>query len=303
MEELGPGVAGLAHDVGVHLVGLEQLDPLLPDGVGLAHRDPHVRGDEVAALDALGHVLGEGDLRPGGLGDLTRLLHQVGTREEAARRDDAEVEPHLGGADEIRVAHVEPGIAQVGEGHSVERLVAVLHHGQEVGQQLGGMELVRQAVPDRHAGVLRKLLDHDLAEAPVLDPLVVATEDAGGVLDRLLLPHLAAGRAEIGDVGALVECGNLEGAARARRVLLEDQGDVLAPEALLLSPRVSSLLELEREIEQEAKLPGGEVELLEEAPVAKVDGHSVVTPWKLVGLVVTNTARRSSSSTTSRRMT
>jgi hypothetical protein len=61
---------------------------------------------------------------------------------------------------------------------------------------------------------------------------------------------LRAGGIEVGHVRALVVAGDLEGAARAGRGLLEDQADLLALEVLLLGARVLGALEIAREIEQ-----------------------------------------------------
>ena len=75
---------------------------------------------------------------------------------------------------------------------SRHRLVAVLDHGEHVAQDLGRVELVRQAVVHGHAGVLTQLLDDVLAETAVLDGVVDLTEHAGGVLHRLLVADLRA---------------------------------------------------------------------------------------------------------------
>jgi len=72
---------------------------------------------------------------------------------------------------------------------------------------------------------------------------------------------------------ALVERGDLEGAARARGGLLEDEREVLAPEPRLLVAAILGRLELRRELEQEHKFLFGEIEFLQEIAVAKIDGH------------------------------
>ena len=136
------------------------------------------------------------------------------------------------------------------------------------------MELVGEAVPDRDAGVRRELLDDRLPEAAVLDAVVDPAEDPGRVLHRLLVADLRAGRAEVRDVGALVVGGDLEGDPGPGRRLLEDEGDVLAAQARLLVAAVLRGLEVGRQLQQEADLVGREVQLLEEAAVAQVDGIS-----------------------------
>ena len=77
-------------------------------------------------------------------------------------------------------------------------------------------------------------------------------EHAGGVLDRLLVAHVRARGADEGDVRALVVGRDLEGAAGPRRVLLEDQRDLLADELLLLASLLLGGLQLGREVEQVA---------------------------------------------------
>src|SRR6188508_563865 len=65
VHELDGRVAGLGHQVAVDLVRREELDPLIPDGGVLAHRDPDVGVQEVDALHALIGALGQGDPRAG----------------------------------------------------------------------------------------------------------------------------------------------------------------------------------------------------------------------------------------------
>jgi hypothetical protein len=70
VKELGCGVAGALHEVGVHLVGTEQCHALLPDFAWFAHRHPHVGVDEVNAGDAGGDVVGDHDVSAGAVGKL-----------------------------------------------------------------------------------------------------------------------------------------------------------------------------------------------------------------------------------------
>jgi hypothetical protein len=65
--------------------------------------------------------------------------------------------------------------------------------------------------------------------------------------DGLLVPHLGAGRVQVRDVCALIEGGDLEGAARPRRALLEDQRDLFARQPLHLVAGVLGRLEGLRE--------------------------------------------------------
>ena len=165
---------------------------------------------------------------------------------------DPDVHPELRAADQVRVRHVEAGVAEVAEDDLVERLGDVLAEGEEVGQDLGRVPLVGEPVVDRDAGPARELLGRVLREAAVLDRVVHAAEHARGVLHGLLVAHVRAGRADEGDVGALVVGGDLERAARPGRVLLEDQRDLLADELLLLAPLLLGRLQLRREVDQVA---------------------------------------------------
>ena len=56
VHELAVGVARHVHHLLVDLVRHEQVDALLPDLCGFAHRYPNVGVEEVATLDALGDV-------------------------------------------------------------------------------------------------------------------------------------------------------------------------------------------------------------------------------------------------------
>ena len=120
-----------------------------------------------------------------------------------------------------------------------------------------------------------QLLDGLLAVAPVLDAVEHPAEHPGGVLDGLLVAHLRAGRVEVRRGRALVGGGDLEGAAGARRGLLEDQRDVPAAQPLHLGARLLGRLELGGQVDQAAELLGGEVQLLEEVAAGEVDG----APW------------------------
>jgi hypothetical protein len=165
------------------------------------------------------------------------------------------------------------GVTQVAVGDLVQGLVAVLAHREDVGQDLGGVELVGQAVPHRDAGVPGEGLDGLLPIAPVLDAVEGPPEHAGGVLHGLLVADLGPAGLQVGDVGPLVVGGDLERRARARGGLLEDEGDVLAGQVRPLVAAVLGRLQLGRQPQEEPQLVGGEVEFLEEAPVAKVERH------------------------------
>ena len=135
------------------------------------------------------------------------------------------------------------------------------------------MRLVRQAVVHGHPRGPRQLLDVLLPEPAELDRVIHPPEDAGGVPDRFLVADLRSRRVQIGDVGSLVVGRHLEGAAGARRGLLEDQADVLAGQPLTLRPDGLLALQVAGEVEEEIGSPGGEVRELEEAAVSERRSH------------------------------
>ena len=99
---------------------------------------------------------------------------------------------------------------------------------QKIGQDLRGMEFVRQSVPDGDARVFCQILDDLLPVAAVFDAVVHAAEDARGVGDGLLFADLRAGRVEIRDRHAQIMRRDLERAARPRAGLFENERGLLA---------------------------------------------------------------------------
>jgi hypothetical protein len=271
VEDLRLGVARQRQHPGVHLVGQQQLDPLGPGLLRLPHRQPDVGGEHVAAADGLGDVLGDRDSRTGLGGDRARERQDLARGRQRPRARDPDVHRELGPADEVGIGHVEAGVAQVAERDLVEGLRHVLPDREEVGQDLRRVPLVGQPVVDRHAGPPRELLGGVLAEAAVLDRVVHAAEHARRVLHRLLVADVRARGADERDVGALVVGGDLERAARAGRVLLEDQRDLLAGEALLLASLALRRLELGRQVEQVRDLRRRVLGEARQVPAVQVD--------------------------------
>src|SRR5438477_11780950 len=72
---------------------------------------------------------------------------------------------------------------------------------------------------------------------------------------------------------ALIETGDLEGAARVCRGLLENQDDFLALQMLLLRTRVLGPLQIASQIEQIKELALREVLKRKERTVAQVNAH------------------------------
>ena len=140
------------------------------------------------------------------------------------------------------------------------QLAEVLPDGEEVGQDLGGVELVGQAVPHRHPGVVGQVLHDLLAVAAVLDAVKHAAQHPGGVGDGLLFADLAARRVQISHLHAQVVGGHFKAAAGAGGGLFKDQGNVLAVELVVGDAGLLFGLEVCGQVEQLFDLGGGIVQ-------------------------------------------
>ena len=274
VHKLDVRVAGGLHHLRVDLIRLHQADALGPGFLRLAHGDPHVGVEEIGPLHAFFHVVGEGDARARLFRNGAALLNQARLRPEGFRRNEADIHPHLGRTDHQGVAHVVARVAEIGKAQLRQGFArGVLQHGHQIGENLGRVELVGQAVPYRHARVLAQLFDDGLPVAAVFDAVVHAAQHAGGVFHRLFMANLRAAWAEIGDLRALVERAHFEGAAGAGGGFFKDQGDVFPDQGLLLAPGFFGGLELDGEVDQVLDLRRGVVQQFEEVAVFQVDGH------------------------------
>ena len=135
------------------------------------------------------------------------------------------------------------------------------------------MELVRQPVPHRHAGIGRQLLHQLLAEAPVLDAVVHPAQHPGGVGNGLLLAHLGAAGVQIGHPQAQIVSRHLKGAAGAGGGLFKEEDNVLVLQIAVGYAAALEPLEVLGELQQIADFGGGVVQQLEEAPSSDIDRH------------------------------
>lgn len=163
------------------------MDALGPDLDGLTHGDPHIGVKDIGTLGSLGGVLLKGQGGTGLGGNGLALCDQGGIRLILFGGAGGEVQAHLGAAHHQAVAHVVTGVAEVDEVDALQ-LAEVLPDGEEVGQDLGGVELVGQAVPHRNTGIVRQLFHDLLAVATVLDAVKHPSQHPGGIGDGLLLP-------------------------------------------------------------------------------------------------------------------
>ena len=186
VHEHGVGACNV-HQLLIDLVRRQVVDPLGPDLHRLAHGHPHIGVQHIGTLGGFSRVLlkGEGGAGLGGNG-LT-LCHKGRVRLVLFGCAGGEVQAHLGAAHHQAVAHVVAGIAKVNEVDALQ-VTKMLPDGEEVGQDLGGMELVGQAVPHRDPRIAGQIFHDLLAVAPVLDAVKHAAQHPGGVGNGLLLP-------------------------------------------------------------------------------------------------------------------
>ncbi len=138
--------------------------------------------------------------------------------------------------------------------------------GQEVGEDLAGVQQVGEPVDDRDAGEARQLL-HLLVGAGADDQGVeVAREHPRRVPDRLPPVHLALPVGEEDRVGAELERADLEGDPGPGRALGEEEPDASPGER----PRpVRRALEVGREREGRRELIPGEIGDRQEVALAR----------------------------------
>src|SRR5712664_3295913 len=173
------GVFGRVHKLFVDLIWSENFDSGRPL-VFLAHRSPDVGVDGGGAVEG-GDVVGDQHLartRP----DFARALEDLVRRFVARRGDHSEPETKQGcgfdegGGDVIAVADINDALVAERAGRLLE--------GHEVRQDLTGMRAIGEAVDDRYLGVGRELDQVRVAAHAGDDPVDVAVQDTGRVVDR-----------------------------------------------------------------------------------------------------------------------
>jgi hypothetical protein len=166
---------------------------------------------------------------------------------------DPDVHASRSTAEQVRVGHVVGRVADVAEAKTGE-LAFVLADGEQVGQDLAGVELVGQRVDDRHAAVRSHLFDPVLAEGAPDDRCDLPAHDTGRVGDRLA--HADVSQPGVDDHRDPAEFGDAgrERQLRAQRGLVEDEGNRLRAVQRLMPVPIS--LHRHGEIEHLAELAG-----------------------------------------------
>ena len=141
-------LARLRHECRIDLIRGEQFDPLGCLGF-LAHGCPDIRVNDVCALHRV-HILRDRDRRSRFFCISARKFDKALLRPQLLRGDDREVHAHLSASDEEGVRHVVAAVPEEDKILSGDRS-ELFTHGQEVREDLGRMEIVRETVPYRNA--------------------------------------------------------------------------------------------------------------------------------------------------------
>ena len=232
------------------------------------------------------HALRESSVRvmraPDASATLLAASDHVLARPQVLGRQIRTSEPMIAPITSSERAHVEAAVAHEAVADLVERLaVGVLGHGEEVGEHLGGVPLVGQAVVDRHVGVLGQLLHGRLRLAAELDRVEHPRQHPGGVGGRLLVPDLRGRRVEVGDVRALVVRPPTSNAQRVRVEVFSKISAMFLPRIRGTSvPAYFARLRSRARSSRNCSSSVGEVELLEEVRLRRLNGIGVSSHWK-----------------------
>jgi hypothetical protein len=162
------------------------------------------------------------------------------------------------------LGRLQPGVGHVvAVAHPGHRLAldgaAVLDVGEDVRQDLAGVELVGQAVDDRHARVRGEGVDLGLLVGADHHDVDHAADDLGAVFDRLGAAQLAVAGGQVHHRAAQLVHAGLEAHAGARAGLLEDHGQRAVDQRLVLFVGLELLLDDRHAIEEVGVFVGREV--------------------------------------------
>ena len=141
------------------------------------------------------------------------------------------MDPHLGAADQKRMAYVIVPVAHIGEDNSL-CLPEFFLNGKNIGQRLAGMMHVREAVNNRYGSMLCQIHNILMRERAGHDAFQVSGKRLGHVRRRFAYAEIDLVGAEINTVPAQLKNSHLEGNARAVRRFLEYQPDRLSAQML-----------------------------------------------------------------------
>ena len=232
----------------------------------LVHRDPGVGDHAVGTAHGVLRRAGEGDL----CAVLPRPFDETVVGVAALGRRDVQPEAEAGRALEQGVQHV---VAVAGPGEQpVPDAAAMLLERHDVGHDLAGMGVVRQAVDHRYRGVFGQLDQPVVLQRADHDRVDVAREDLRGIGDRLRTSELHLRSGEHDGLAAELAHRHVERHAGARRRLVEDHRQHLAVEGAIAFTGLEAALALPGIIENGAQILSGNAGEVRE--MARKRGHA-----------------------------
>mmetsp|Transcript_17163 Transcript_17163/g.33644 ORF Transcript_17163/g.33644 Transcript_17163/m.33644 type:complete len:291 (+) Transcript_17163:250-1122(+) len=228
-----PVISGLAlgHELAGDLVSLEGLDTL-GGFLFLAHGDPSISNNNVAAIDTLNRVGSNPNIGVVLLGKGLRVLHNTLVRAVAFRGADAKVHTH-GWCGEHEVVKNIVAITDPCEGLASNVFGAkVLLDGHVISKCLERVVHVAEGVNYRHGGVLCELGHNFVAKNTGQDQRVKAGQHKSRVLDSLVDAKLDILRGQEQRVSSEEVHASLSRHTGASGSLLKDAGHRFALECL-----------------------------------------------------------------------
>ncbi len=104
----------------------------------------------------------------------------------------------------------------------------MLHHGQKIGQNLGGMVFVGEPVPYRNTCIFSQFFNNCLSKTTVFDAIIHASQNTGGVFHGFFLANLRSAWSEVGNFCSLVVCSGFKSTAGAGGSFFKNQGNIFS---------------------------------------------------------------------------
>ncbi|MPM78519.1 hypothetical protein SDC9_125530 [bioreactor metagenome] len=121
---------------------------------------------------------------------------------------------------------------------------------QEIGDHLGRMPLIRQAVPYRYTGIFRKIFDCFLAKATELDTIEHAAEYFSGIFNGFLFAQLNVIFPEIFRMRPKIDGSHCKSSSSTSGGFFEQKGNVFAFQITVRNISFLQILQMRRKINQ-----------------------------------------------------
>ena len=214
---------------------------------------PHSRCHHIGILNTLGRVCGQVE----GAAVLVGEHQHIRRRAVALRADTGDLHPSQQSAHDEAVCHA-AAVADKAE-LPARKAAPALPNGHQVGQNLAGMGVIRQAVDHRHTGQLGKLFQIALAVGAPHHAVVVAAQHPGGVLEGLAPAGLQLGGVHVIAQAAHLVHTHLKAGAGAGGRLGEQHGHRFTGQQGGSAAQFLLCLELVGHIQDVGQLAGGQI--------------------------------------------